>query len=161
MIKRWLLTILAIPGALLAQGARQGPAWWESPWWNGPLVQDLDLSEAQRKEIRVTIREYRGHLMDLREAVQRSDGDLDAILRASPVDQRKANEAIDRLANTRGELARTLSQMTLRLRAILTDEQWQQLEQRASERRPGGGPADARRGPNGRRGNFPADSFKR
>jgi Spy/CpxP family protein refolding chaperone len=103
------------------------------------------------------VQEYRGHLLDLREAVQRTDGDLEMLLNASPVDQRKATEAIDRLANARAELTRTLSQMTLRLRGILSDEQWQQLQQRASERR---GPPDGRRGPGGRRGGFPADSFK-
>ena len=36
---------LLIPAALFAQGPRQGPAWWEMPWWNSPLVRNLDLSE--------------------------------------------------------------------------------------------------------------------
>jgi Spy/CpxP family protein refolding chaperone len=157
VIKRRLLAILFVPGVLCAQAVRQGPAWWESAWWNGPLVQNLDLNDAQRKDIRVTVREYRGHLLDLREAVQRTDSDLETILNASPVDQRKATEAIDRLANARAELTRTLSQMTLRLRGILTDEQWQQLQQRASERRPA--LQDGRRGPIGRRGGT-VDSFK-
>jgi Spy/CpxP family protein refolding chaperone len=161
VMRGWVLAILAVPGVLCAQGppsARSGPAWWESAWWNSPLVQNLDLSDAQRKEIRSTVREYRGHLLDLREAVQRTDSDLEMLLNASPVDQRKATEAIDRLANARAELTRTLSQMTLRLRGILTDEQWQQLQQRASERRPG--LPDGRRGPGGRRGGLPPDSFK-
>ena len=161
MISRRLLAMVAVAGALGAQPARQGPAWWESAWWNGPLVQTLDLSEAQKKDIRVTVREYRGHLLDLREAVQRTDSDLETLLNSSPVDQRKAGEAIDRLASARAELTRTLSQMTLRLRGILTDEQWQQLQQRASERRTAieggrrGGP-----NPNGQRGGLPAESFK-
>ncbi len=159
MINRWLPAVLLIPAVLCAQAARPpGPAWWESAWWNGPLVQNLDLSEAQRKDIRMTVREYRGHLLDLREAAQRTDDDLDALLNASPVDRRKATEAIDRLANARAELTRTLSQMTLRLRGILTDEQWQQLQQRASERRQS--ILDGRGVPNGRRGGVPADSYK-
>ena len=134
---------LLVPAMLCAQtpapapqpARAQGPAWWESAWWSGPLVQNLDLSEAQRKEIRNTVREYRGHLLDLREAAQRTDDDLDAILSTSPLDRRKASEAIDRLASARAELTRTISQMTLRLRTILSDEQWQQLQQRAAERR--------------------------
>ena len=136
-MNQWLLTAILLPGVLCAQAAPrpQGPAWWESAWWNGPLVQNLDLSEAQRKDIRNTVREYRGHLLDLREAAQRTDDDLDAILNASPLDRRKATEAIDRLASARAELTRTLSQMTLRLRTILSDDQWQQLQQRAAERR--------------------------
>jgi len=140
------LPMVLFPLAMLAQegrpGPRQGPAWWESTWWNSPLVQNLDLSEAQRKEIRTTVREYRGHLMDLREAVQRADSDLEIALNDNSIDQRKANEAIEHLASARGELTRTLSQMTLRLRTVLTTEQWQELQrrqaERQSERRPGG-----------------------
>ena len=128
------------PAVLLAQSApqrapRQGPALWEGAWWNSPIVQNMDLSEAQRKDIRGTVRQYRGHLLDLREAVQRADSDLEIALNENPLDQRKANDAIDRLATARGELTRTLSQMTLRLRSILTNEQWQELQRRKAERR--------------------------
>jgi Spy/CpxP family protein refolding chaperone len=114
---------------------RQGPALWEGAWWNSPIVQNLDLTDAQRKDIRGTVREYRGHLLDLREAVQRADGDLEIALGENPLDQRKANEAIEHLATARGELTRTLSQMTLRLRTILTSDQWQELQRRQAERR--------------------------
>jgi Spy/CpxP family protein refolding chaperone len=159
----WLLLMtlvveLSIPAALLAQGPRQGPAWWESPWWNSPLVRNLDLSQTQTKDIRATLREYRGPLMDLRQAVQRADSDLEALLATTPVDQRKATEAIDRLASARADLTRTLSLMTLRLRGILTNEQWQELQQRASERGPGGrlGRGGGPGGPLG----APPDSFK-
>jgi len=169
---KWRLAAMLVPGVLCAQAAPQGqavqgqavqdrmvqaqarrlgPAWWESAWWNGPLVRDLDLSESQRRDIRNTVREYRGHLLDLRETAQRTDDDLNTLLNASPVDPRKANEAIERLANARAELTRTLSQMTLRLRGILTDTQWQQLQQRAAERRGAQG---------GQRGAAPADSYK-
>jgi Spy/CpxP family protein refolding chaperone len=135
-MRTWIMAVLVAPVVLLGQG-RQGPAWWESPWWNSPLVQNLDLNEAQQKEIRTTVREYRGHLMDLREAVQRADSDLQVALDQSPLDQRKANEAIEHLATARGELTRTISQMTLRLRTILTNDQWQELQRRQAERRPG------------------------
>lgn len=149
-----LALALSIPAALFGQGLRQGPAWWESPWWNSPLVRNLDLSAAQTREIRLTLREYRGRLMDERQAVQTADGDLEALLNTTPLDQRKATEAIDRLANARADLTRTLSQMTLRLRGILTNEQWQELQQRASERGLGGRPG------RGREQGAPPESFK-
>ena len=151
-MRTWILALLVLPVVLLGQ-ARQGPAWWESPWWNSPLVQNLDLNEAQQKEIRSTVREYRGHLLDLREAVQRADGDLQVALDQAPLDQKKANDAIDHLATARGELTRTISQMTLRLRTILTDEQWQELQRRQEERRRG---ALGGRGKGGRFGPPPA-----
>lgn len=158
---RFLAAAAFIPALLFAQGPpRQGPAWWEMPWWNGPLVRTLNLSETQMRDIRAAVREFRGPLMDLRESMQRADGELEAVLAAAPVDQRKATEAIDRLANVRAEMTRTISQMTVRLRGILTNEQWQELHQRASERGPGrfgrGGPGTRRGGPGGP----PPETFK-
>ena len=140
-MRSWFWVAAAFPAVLWAQGPRpglrQGPALWEGAWWNSPIVQNLDLSETQRKDIRGTVREYRGHLFDLREAVQRADSDLEIALGENPLDQRKANEAIEHLATARGELTRTLSQMTLRLRTILTSDQWQELQRRQALRRPG------------------------
>ena len=138
-MKSWFLAAAMFPAVLWAQGPRaglrQGPALWEGAWWNSPIVQNLDLSQAQRKDIRGTVREYRGHLLDLREAVQRADSDLEIALNENSLDQRKANEAIEHLATARGELTRTLSQMTLRLRTILSSEQWQELQRRQAQRR--------------------------
>jgi len=140
-MRSWFWAAVVFPAVLSAQGPRpglrQGPALWEGAWWNSPIVQNLDLSETQRKDIRGTVREYRGHLLDLREAVQRADSDLEIALGENPLDQRKANEAIEHLATARGELTRTLSQMTLRLRSILTSDQWQELQRRQAERRSG------------------------
>jgi Spy/CpxP family protein refolding chaperone len=138
-IRFWAAAVF--PVLLLAQpparAPRRGPALWEGAWWNSPIVQNLDLTAFQRRDIRNTVRQYRGHLLDLREAVQRADSDLEIALGENPVDQRKANEAIEHLATARGELTRTLSQMTLRLRTILTNEQWQELQKRQTERRAG------------------------
>jgi Spy/CpxP family protein refolding chaperone len=147
-MRKWCWMALLLPASLAAQGMRQGPAWWESPWWNSPLVESLDLSQTQRTDIRNTVREYRGRLVDLRDAVQKADNDLRAAFAESPVDQSKANEAIDRLASARADMTRTLSQMTLRLRTILTDEQWQELQRRYQERRRGR--MGRGRGPGGR-----------
>ena len=150
------LAAVFVPALLFAQGPppgprpgppRQGPAWWEMPWWNSPLVRNLNLSETQMRDIRIAVREYRGSLLDLRESVQRADSDLEALLAVTPVDQRKATEAIDRLANARADMTRTISQMTVRLRGILTNEQWQELHQRASERGAGGRFGRGRGGP--------------
>lgn len=145
------LAALVFPALLAAQAppGRLGPPWWEMPWWNSPLVRDLNLSDTQMRDIRAAVREYRGPLMDLRQSVQRADGDLETVLSTTPVDQRKASEAIDRLANARADMTRTISQMTVRLRGILTNEQWQELHQRASERGPGGRFGRGRGGPGG------------
>jgi len=82
--------ILAIPAALSAQGARSG----FFPWWDSPIVNGLDLTEAQRTQIRSVIREYRGRMLEVRSAVQKAETDLDEIFNEETVDQRRGSDAI-------------------------------------------------------------------
>jgi Spy/CpxP family protein refolding chaperone len=135
----WLILTLTLPLGALAQ---RGPR----PWWDGQISRDLNLSDVQSKQIRSTVEEYRGRMMDLRATVNRAEHDVQASFDEDPVDQTKANDAINRLASARGELTRAVSQMDLRLRTILTAEQWNQLQSRT--RRPGlVRPPGRRRGP--------------
>jgi len=131
----WLVQalVLAAPGILCAQGPRR-------PWWESPLVKNLDLSDAQTKQIQTTVSDYRDKLRDLRATVNRAEQDLQNVLNEDPVDQRKANEAIEQLGSARSELFKTTSQMDLRLRMVLTAQQWQELERQTGGRglRPGG-----------------------
>ena len=53
----------------------------------------------------------------------------------NPVDPGKTNEAIERLVDARSDLTRTLTQLSLKLRLVLTEQQWQELQRR----RPGQG----------------------
>ena len=149
------LSVATLPLNLGAQGARPFPFGGERPWWDSPVVQDLNLTEAQQSEIRATVKEYRDRVVDIRKAIESADRDLEAVFNnENPVDQRKAAEAIDRLAAARGDLTRTLSQMSLKLRTVLTADQWQELQRR----RPGGLglPTGGRRGPGERPNRAPS-----
>jgi Spy/CpxP family protein refolding chaperone len=112
------------------------------PWWESPLAKSMDLSDAQNRQIRTTVADYRDKLRDLREAVNRAESNLESIFNEETVDQHQANDAIDQLAAARSELFRTTSQMDLKLRTILTTQQWQILR---SQQRPGRGPGQPRR----------------
>jgi Spy/CpxP family protein refolding chaperone len=134
-MKTRLILLVALPVALLAQGGPRPPAsWWEGPWWSNRLVQDLNLSETQKGDISSVVKEYRGKMLDVRTAMEKADADVQAAFDENPVDQRKANDAIERLATTRADLTRTLSQMSLKLRMVLTAEQWQELQRRQAGR---------------------------
>ncbi len=135
--------MLLVPVALVAQPPR-GPR----PWWDGELRQDLNLSDAQTRQIKETQKEFRPRMRDLRAEVMKAESDLDAIYNQDPVDQAKANEAINRLAAAHSELTKAVSQMDLKLRLILTPQQWQDLKERQHRQWPGGrkGPM---RGPSG------------
>jgi Spy/CpxP family protein refolding chaperone len=143
----------ASPDGRFAPGDRPGPApgfaggWIEGPWWNSPAVQELNLSDAQKTEIRNVVRDQRARLLELRSSILKAEQDLQVIFAEAAVDQKKANEAIDRLAAGRADLTRTLSQMTLKMRTILTADQWDQLQKRQSDRRRGGPGKGPGRGP--------------
>jgi Spy/CpxP family protein refolding chaperone len=117
------------------------------PWWENQLAQNSNLSDAQRTQIRAIVKEYRNRLVDARAAVEKADGELEDVFSEDTVDQRKGAEAIERLAAARGELTKALSQMSLRMRSVLTLQQWQDLQRREG---PGGPGKSLRRRQSGR-----------
>ena len=97
------------------------------------MVSGLDLTDAQRTEIRSVVREYRGRMLEVRDEVQKAEGDLDAVFNEDTVDQRRGSEAIDRLTKARADMTKSVSEMSLRMRAVLTAQQWQELQRRQRE----------------------------
>jgi Spy/CpxP family protein refolding chaperone len=135
MTKYLLFLILAVPIGLYAQEPRgaQGARGGFFPWWDGPMVNGLDLTDAQRTQIRTVVREYRGRMMEVRGAVQKAENDLDQVFNEDTVDQRRGSEAIDRLTKARADMTKSVSEMSLRMRAVLTSQQWQELQRRQRE----------------------------
>jgi Spy/CpxP family protein refolding chaperone len=156
----WLLLGAVIaPATLPAQGPlpsqevrppRPFVAWWEGPWWNGRAAQALSLSDAQKTEINGIAKDYRVRMRDLRDALEKADRDVEAAFSENPVDQKKANDAIEKLAAARGDLTRSLSQMSLKMRMVLTADQWQELRERSVLGRGERGIGRGRRGFEGR-----------
>jgi Spy/CpxP family protein refolding chaperone len=128
---RLLASTLLWSTILCAQMPRGIYAWWSRP----QIARDLNLSPAQREQIRATVQQYRPHLLNVRMAVNQAEEDLANQFNRNPVDPGKTNEAIDRLVDARSDLTRTLTQLSLKLRLVLTEQQWQELQRR----RPGQG----------------------
>ncbi len=148
-----------LPVAALAQGPRGGgfPGGIGFQWWDNPVANGLNLSDAQNKQIHSIVAEFRSRLIDLRANEEKAQGDFQDIFNDAPADQRRANEAIDRLSGARAEMTKTISQMSLKMRNVLTSEQWQQLRERQEERmrnRMKSAPVDSKGEPrtDGRRG---------
>ena len=134
-----ILAALALPVLLCAQPPR-GPR----PWWDAEVAKDLNLNDAQTKQIGQTMKDFRQRMFDLRAEVNKAESAVQAAFNQDPVDQVKANEAINQLAAARGEMTKAVSQMDLKLRMILTADQWQKLQQK--QHRPDR-PGMRRRGP--------------
>jgi Spy/CpxP family protein refolding chaperone len=107
------------------------------PWWDSPLVRDLNLSEDQRKQIRATVREHRDRLIEQRAALQKAEARLQDLMNEDQVDETKAYEAVEQVIAARSELTRTLARMAVKMRGVLTTQQWQELQRRRME--PGAG----------------------
>ena len=128
MIRRFSLFFLGAAWLLA-----QGPAF--APWWDSPIARDLKLSEDQRGKIRETVSAYRDQLIQERADVQKAEGTLEDLMNEDQVDQAKVAEAIDQLVARRGALMKTVSMMSLKLRMVLTPEQWKELQGRRPEGR--------------------------
>jgi hypothetical protein len=123
---RALLVALLAAASLSAQMPKGIYAWWNRP----EIARDLKLSAPQREQIRATVQQFRPHLLNVRAAVNQAEQALAEQFNRSPVEPGKANEAIERLVDARSDLTRTLSQLSLKLRLILTEDQWQELQRR-------------------------------
>ena len=119
-----ILLALMLGGTLFAQMPRSLYAWWSKP----VITRQLNLTNGQRQQIRATVLQYRPHLIDVRAEISKAEIDLEAQFEHDPVDQAKANQAIERLIAARSDLTRTLSQLSLKLRTVLTEQQWRDLQ---------------------------------
>ena len=151
---KWMFLAVSVPAILSAQmplGGMLCPArnHQDGTGWKGKAARDLNLTEVQEKQITATCKEFSKKVFDLRDASNKAEAELQAAFDESPVDPVKSNNAIEHLTATRSDLFRATSQMALKIRAVLTDEQWQELkkrERRGGPGRPGGPDGGWRRG---------------
>jgi Spy/CpxP family protein refolding chaperone len=131
------MKLLAVLACLLSLPLLAQPPRGFFPWWDTPIAKDLNLSEDQTKQIRGVVREYRSKLIDQRAAVEKAEGEFEDQFNDEIFDQRRAGDALERLVTARGDMTRSLSQMSLRLRAVLTAEQYRELQKRRPQMQPG------------------------
>ncbi len=131
MLRRFIVLLLVFSACLFAQMPKGIYAWWSRP----EIAKDLNLSPAQRQQIRATVQQYRAHLLNVRSEVSQAEQELADQFNHEPIDPAKTNDAIERVVDARSDLTRTLTQLSLKLRLVLTEQQWQELQRR----RPGQG----------------------
>jgi Spy/CpxP family protein refolding chaperone len=125
-MRRLLTVALLLSGSLLAQMPKGIYAWWSRP----EIARNLNLTPTQREQIRAVVQQFRPHLLNVRSEVNQAEQALAEQFNRNPVNAAKTNEAIERLVDARSDLTRTLTQLSLKLRLVLTEEQWQELQRR-------------------------------
>ena len=124
-----LLSALLLPISLPAQPPI---AWWENPVANG-----LTLSDSQRDRINNIVAEFRDRLNQEREDAERAEREFENVVNADTVDYPRGRAAIEQLKQARAVFTQDVSLMTLRLRTVLTTEQWRSLRSRRRGREGG------------------------
>jgi Spy/CpxP family protein refolding chaperone len=123
---RLFILVLLVSGTLFAQMPKGIYAWWSRP----EIARNLNLTPTQRELIRATVQQYRPHLLNVRSEVNQAEQALAEQFNRNPVNPAKTNEAIERLVDARSDLTRTLTQLSLKLRLVLTEQQWEELQRR-------------------------------
>jgi periplasmic protein CpxP/Spy len=119
-------------------------------WWNNPQVAErLKLTDTQRKAMDDTLQQHRETLVDLRGSLEKSELELEPMMKEDQPNESQILAQIDKVAQARAELEKANARFLLAIRSKLTPEQWKQMQADRAER------ANRPRGawqPGGRRG---------
>jgi Spy/CpxP family protein refolding chaperone len=99
------------------------------PWWkDSEIVNELHLTDAQKKEIEQSFYQYRLQLIDATAAVQKLDTRLDALMNGEYLEEAEIHQVLDQLVVARGQLSRMYAGMLISIRKVLLPEQWKKLQ---------------------------------
>jgi Spy/CpxP family protein refolding chaperone len=139
MMKRIFLAVILLAltlGSALAQNRAN------FAWWNSEVVSDLNLTEAQRQQIRSVVKSFRPKLIDARSEFQKAQGDLQDVLNSEHIDPAQAQPVIQRLAKAQAASTEVFTEMSIQMRAVLSLDQWRELVKRWGSLQKGQKPTD-------------------
>lgn len=110
-------------------------AWWK----DSEIVRQIQLTDAQVRQIEQTFLDARLKLIDLNADVQRQETLLQPLVDADQVDEAKISAQLDQVLAARTKLEKSKMMLMFDIRKVLTVEQWKKLQQIQHERPPRGG----------------------
>jgi periplasmic protein CpxP/Spy len=132
------------PGGGVGSGPGNGPGFGEhrppferafglagdhGRWWNNPkIVEQLKLTDEQRKAMDDIMLQHRETLIDLRASVDKAELGMEPLMGQDQPDEAKILSQIDTVAQARAELEKANARFLLALRGKLTPEQWKQVQ---------------------------------
>src|ERR1700722_16416772 len=98
-------------------------------WWNNPQVAErLKLTDTQRKAMDDTLQQHRETLVDLRGSLEKSELELEPMMKEDQPNENQILAQIDKVAQARAELEKANARFLLAIRSKLTPEQWKQMQ---------------------------------
>jgi Spy/CpxP family protein refolding chaperone len=126
-------------------------------FWNNPrLVEQLKLTDEQRKEMDAILLSNREQLIDLHAAEEKAELEMQPLMSADQPNETAILAQIDKIAGTRADLEKANARFLLAIRAKLTPDQWKQVQ--AFRDRPMQQRGQWGRGDRGPGGNGPAEA---
>ena len=109
-------------------------------WWNNPdMIQQLKLTDDQRKAMDSILQAHREKLVDLRGNLEKAEIEMQPMLQQDTLDKSAILAQVDKIAQARTELERANAHFLLDLRGKLTPEQWKTVRDNWQQHRGWGG----------------------
>jgi len=123
-------------------------------FWNNPnMVQQLNLTDDQRKAMDGILQDHKMKLIDLQANLQKAEVTMGPMMKADTPDQKAIEAQIDKVVAARAELEKANARFLLDIRMQLKPEQWKQLQTlRMNRMQRQGMRGDGQDGQNGRGG---------
>jgi len=128
MLKRILIGILMIFMVSLPDfaGGQDIPS---GKWWyNQKVVQNLNLTQSEIRQLDQLYVDSHRRLIELKNAVEREQFELDTLLGKKTVDDAKVRQQFKRLESARTDLADERLRFVIRVREIIGPDRFQQLK---------------------------------
>lgn len=125
--------------ALLLLGGVGAAFAWGPPWSRGalppaygiapayPFATDLNLSEDQIKKLQDLNLKYQKEILELTNALQAKQLELQTLLAPKQPDQAKVNSKVEEIGKLRTDIEKKALEYQNKVKEILTPEQWNKL----------------------------------
>lgn len=118
-----LFLVVFLPATLMAQERMHGK------WWHDKsIVQGLELTDSQQKELDGRYTEGRRRMIDLKYELEKQRFELDLLLGTDDAEKQQILERFDSLEQARNKLSRARFEMLLEVREIIGAERFQELK---------------------------------
>jgi TonB family protein len=121
-----LCCALALP-ALAQKAGPQFPFDFRPMGLSG--LKGFGVTDDQIQQISQIYQSNRNNLIDLEADVAKRENDLRALLRTAQADPAQVERAVDALIEARGRLAKSTTMMMVRMRQLMTLDQWEKLSE--------------------------------